>query len=1223
MVTILTSDLKGSTSLGERLDPESLREIVSLYFDAMVGVIEAHGGVIEKFSGDAILALFGETDPRDDDALRAVQAAAETQRTLATLNDLFERRWGVQLANRTGVATGELVIGTAIEGGRVLSGSAMALATALEQAAPANEVLIDRATRTAAGLLVDTTDAEQVRPKGSDRPRSAFLVRTVESPDGASASGDLAVAMDGRAGDRRKTVTVVFADIKPRRLDGRPPRARTVQQVMGRVFEPVRAAMQHHGGTVEKFIGDAVMAVYGLPVRHEDDALRAVRAALDTLAAIEALGPVLRDELGVELHAAIGVNTGPVVAGDASSGQRLATGDAVNVAARLEQAAPVGTILIGELTRQLVGAAVVVDEVEPLTLKGKAQTVRAYQVTALATGSLEDAPPSAPMVGREAEMATLRDAFDAATSARVGRIATIVGDAGVGKTRLTAEFLASIADTARVLRGGCLAYGDGITFWPIGEVVRDAADIEASDPPAIALDKLRRVVSDPGVVDRVAVAVGLSDRSFQVAELFWGIRRFLETLGADRPLVVVLDDVHWAESTLLELIQYLGGAIDDAAVLLLCGARPTLLEDHPEWSTGDTGRRIVLQPLGAADAARVAAGFLGGGELDPAVLDRVVTAAEGNPLFVGQLLAMLVEDGALRRVDDRWVTDRDLATLAIPPTIEALLAARLDGLPDGERAVVDPASVIGVLFPRPAVESLVEPDVVADLADRLVELEGRQLVRPDVDASVGEDVYRFGHVLIRDAAYGGLLKRTRADLHERFVAWADATNQAADRAMEFEEILGYHLEQASRYRRELSPLDDHATELGIRASVRLAAAGRRALARGDIGASGSLLRRAVDLLPDGHRERPGLLLALAETRFEAGEADDADGALATAEAEADQLGDRALATIARLERLQVRYLTDPSAIDGPVEPRIRAALQDLEDADDHAGQARAWQFLGNLAYAAGRWADATAAIERVVEQARLAGDEALVVRMSPYLAIFATEGTTPVDEALALSEAALGGTTTDQRAQALTLRARARLHAMTGDFAAARGDYRRARRILEDLGNTFAAALTGIDAGPIELLAGDPVAAERELRVDYETLERLGDHNFITTVAAYLADALLHQDRDDEADALAAFSAETADADDLVTQIAWRCVRGQVAARRGDAVAGVALLEEAVQLSDRSDDPIGQANARVDLAAVLRAAGRDDAATDALDAARARYLAKGATAYLAELDRAG
>jgi tetratricopeptide (TPR) repeat protein len=370
------------------------------------------------------------------------------------------------------------------------------------------------------------------------------------------------------------------------------------------------------------------------------------------------------------------------------------------------------------------------------------------------------------------------------------------------------------------------------------------------------------------------------------------------------------------------------------------------------------------------------------------------------------------------------------------------------------------------------------------------------------------------------------------------------------------------------------------------------------------------------LLPEGHPERPALLLALAETRFEAGEADDADAALAAAGTEAEALGDRALATVAELERLQVRYLTDPGRIEGPVEPRIRAALAVLEGAGDHAGQARAWQFLGNLAYAAGRWASATEAIEHVVTQARLASDEAMVVRMSPYLAIFATEGTTPVDEALALSDEALAGTSSDQRAQALTLRARARLHAMVGDFETARSEYRRARRILEDLGNTFAAALTGIDAGPIELLAGDPAAAEAELRADHATLERLGDHNFITTVAAYLADAVLHQGRDEEADALAAFSAETADADDLVTQIAWRSVRGRVAARRGDPTAGLVLLGEAVELSDRSDDPVGQANARVDLAEVLRAAGHDADADAAIAAARERYAAKGATAYL-------
>jgi class 3 adenylate cyclase/tetratricopeptide (TPR) repeat protein len=1224
MVTILTSDLAGSTSLGERLDPESLREIVSLYFDAMTAVIESHGGVIEKFSGDAILALFGERMARPDDALRAVLAAAETQGALVGLNDVLDARWGVRLANRTGVATGRLVIGEAGAGGRVLTGSAMTLATALEQAAPTNAVLIDDATRRAAGAGVQVSEVDRVRPKGGTRTSRAFRLRAIAEREHDLARGDAAApTVPGVTSDRRKTVTIAFVDLEPRRSDGRRADARQVRTVMARVFEPIRDAFQHHGGTVEKYIGDAIMAVFGLPVRHEDDALRAVRAALDTLATIDGLRPGLLDELGIDLHVAIGVNSGSVVAGDATLGQRLATGDAVNVAARLEQSAPAGAILVGELTRQLVGDAVDAAEVEPLSLKGKAVPVRAYRITGLRSGAPATGAASAPLVGREAEMTILRSAFDSAMAASAPRLVTLIGDAGVGKTRLTDEFLDSARGAARVLRGGCLAYGDGITFWPIAEVIRDAAGILATDPPAIGRRKLRAVVADPAIVDRVATAIGLSDRSFQVAELFWGIRRFLAALASDRPLVVVLDDIHWAEATLLELIEHLVGAMDEAPILLLCGARPTLLEDHPDWGTGDPDRRIVLEPLGPAEAGRIAAGLLGGAQLDAVVLERIVVAAEGNPLFVGQLLAMLIEDGSLRPVDGRWESSRDLATIAIPPTIEALLAARLDGLPDRERTVVDPASVIGVLFARPAVESLLDAVPADDLSGRLTALVARQLVRPDTDASVGEDVFRFGHVLIRDAAYGGMLKRTRADLHERFVAWADVTNEASGRAMEFEEILGYHLEQAHRYRRELSPLDEHATELGIRASVRLASAGRRALARGDNEASGSLLRRAVDLLPAGHRERPGLLLALAETRFEAGAAEDALAVLDAAAAQADALHDRAAATAARLEHLQVRYLIDPSRIVGPVEPQVRSALRVLEDAGDHAGQARGWRFLSNLAYAAGRWASATDAIEHVIEQARLAGDEALVVRMSPYLAIFATEGTTPVHDALALSELALSATASDQRAQALTLRARARLHAMTGAFDVARDEYRRARRILEDLGNTFAAALTGIDSGPIELLAGDPVAAEAELRRDHATLERLDDRNFITTVAAYLADAVLRQGRDKEADDLAAFSAGAADPDDLVTQIAWRCVRGRVAARRGDPATAVALVEEAVARSRESDDPVGQANALVDLAEVLGAAGREDDAARAIAEARALYAAKGAIAYLARLDATG
>ncbi len=347
---------------------------------------------------------------------------------------------------------------------------------------------------------------------------------------------------------------------------------------MATSFDAARRVLERHGGTVERYIGDAVMAVFGLPVRHEDDALRAIRSAHDMQHELATVAATLAAERGVQLHVAIGVNTGDVVAGDASLGQRLVTGDAVNVAARLEQAAPAGGVIIGDLTYRLARHAIDVESVPALTLKGKAEPVPAYQLTGLRTVPTHLREAERPLVGREAELDELRAGYDEAILGGSCRMATLFGDAGVGKTRLTEEFLRAVGSEALVARGRCLPYGDGITFWPIVELVRTTAAIDEDDPPDVARTKIGSLVGDEDVLDRLASAIGLGgDQTFQLAELFWGIRRFLEILAADRPVVVLFDDIHWAEPTFLDLVEQLT-ATSDAPVMILCGARPELLE---------------------------------------------------------------------------------------------------------------------------------------------------------------------------------------------------------------------------------------------------------------------------------------------------------------------------------------------------------------------------------------------------------------------------------------------------------------------------------------------------------------------------------------------------------------------------------------------------------------------------------------------------------------------
>ena len=522
-----------------------------------------------------------------------------------------------------------------------------------------------------------------------------------------------------RARETRKTVTLVFSDLEATTIDGEPLAPDVLKDVMARAFEAARRALARHGGTVEKFIGDAVMAVFGLPVRHEDDALRAVRSALEMKAALAILAETLERDHAVRLDVAIGVSTGEVVAGDASLGQRLVTGDAVNVAARLEQAAESGEVLLGPATFALVRDVAEVEATEPLVLKGKSEPVPAYRLLAVRSADASRRRHEGAMVGREAEMTRLSGAFESAVADRVCRMVTLVGDAGVGKSRLTQEFLDSVAERARIVRGRCLPYGEGITFWPIVEVVGDAAGIEETDHPELAREKLRALVGDEEVADRVAAAVGLLDAPFQVAELFWGIRRFFEILATDRPLAVLFDDIHWAEPTFLELIGRLIASTEDAPVMLLCTARQELLERQPSWAEGAGESRVVLTRLSDADAGQVIENMLGQAGLSERARSKVVDAAEGNPLFVEQLVSMLIDTGVLHLVGGRWEPTGDLDAIAIPPTIHALLAARLDQLPEDERAVVDPASVIGLVFAQSALQAIVDDDVRADVPTHL------------------------------------------------------------------------------------------------------------------------------------------------------------------------------------------------------------------------------------------------------------------------------------------------------------------------------------------------------------------------------------------------------------------------------------------------------------------------------------------------------------------------
>ncbi len=950
--------------------------------------------------------------------------------------------------------------------------------------------------------------------------------------------------------EQRKTVTVLFCDVTGSTALGESTDPEALRALLARYFERMKEIVESHGGTVEKFIGDAVMAVFGVPVVHEDDALRTVRAAVEMRDALPELG----------LEARIGVNTGEVVTG---TEERLATGDAVNVAARLEQATQPGEVLIGEPTLALVRDAVEAELVEPLTLKGKAEPVVAYRL--LSVYEAAERLLEAPMVGRERELQALHDAFGRAMHDRSCQLFTVLGTAGVGKSRLAAEFLEGL--DALVVRGRCLSYGEGITYWPVVEVIR----------------QLDALPSDPAAAASLRSLLGESDQGTSAEEIAWGFRKLLEEQARERPLVCLFDDLHWAEETFLDLVEHISDLSRDAPMLLLCMARPELLDKRPGWGGGKlNATTVLLEPLSAEETDTLLDSL---GDVDQELRERIREAAEGNPLFVEEMLALVRESG------DGEVT--------VPPTIQALLAARLDQLDSAERSVLECGAVEGRIFHRSAVEAL-DPEG-PQLSQRLVSLVRKELLRPDESQLPGDDAFRFRHLLIRDAAYDALPKATRADLHERFAHWLE--QRGAD-LVELDEILGHHLEQAAHYRTELGQPDPGLTE---RAGERLAAAGRRALWRGDLRAAIALLERALELI------RPlGLDVHLELDLAEALSTADPRKAAAIAEAAAERAhtsGDRTGEALARVVAAHFRswFASDP-AID-ELEDLVRTALPLLERAEDHAGLVHVLYALGfGVANMRGHFDDRVQATEQAIRYARLAGQ--------PRTGLFALEmglvfGPQPADKALETLDALL-----PESPHPRALLARAVFLAMLGRSSEAWPVARDAsERFLE---------LTGDDGGEmllalIAVCAGDHAAAARYLRRWCDVLEARGARSFLSTFAPQLGRSLCALGRHDEAEPLAQLGRELGDEQDAFTQIGWRQAQALVHAARGQLAQAESLAREAVAIAERTDSLNLQGDTLCDLAEVLAAGGRTDEAAAALEQALRRYECKKNLALVAQV----
>jgi len=927
----------------------------------------------------------------------------------------------------------------------------------------------------------------------------------------------------------RKLATVLFADLveSTRLVAASDPEI--VRRRVTRFFEQVARCIETHGGTVEKFAGDAVMAAFGIPRSHEDDADRAVRAAL-------AIQESMAD-LGVEVR--IGVEAGEVVADDSDS--TFATGEAVNIAARLQQMAEPGQILIGPGAYRLTIGRIVTEDVGPLELKGRDTPLWAWRVVC-ATDGVARPQIQAPLVGRDAELDLLENTYARSVRDRRTHLFTIYGDPGVGKSRLAREFTSTL-EGSTVLAGRCLPYGEGITYWPLAEMVKSAAGIDDDDDNEEALEKLRASCEVEAVADLLGLASGIlaaveGERSRE--ELAWAARTWAQKLAEVQPLVLVFEDIHWAEEPLLELVEHLAAWVRDAPLLLVCLARPDLLEVRPDWGGGRLrATAIELEPLSPTESEQLADELLSAHHLPDDVRELVLEKTEGNPLFVEETIRMLVEEDG----------DGRPAGL-IPDTLQALIAARIDRLEPPQKTLLQRASVMGRIFWPSAVERLA-PDLEG--LDRLLDdLLFREFVLEEPRSTIsGERAYRFKHVLIREVAYSTLAKAARAELHEAFAHWlAERTGE------ELLEIRAYHLEQACSIYIELD--GSCPPELAQTAAEALEAAGRRALSRESFQTARRVLLQAVELAPTLERRYFAARAAWRLADYPAVGVEMEDVRAAAAEAQDRQLHGRALTALAEValnqsaDAIRARELADE-------------ALEKLADEGHALAQFEALQTRAHVSGWLGESEEDLQYMEQALLVATVADRKDLQTLAAQGLAMaYLTRLELDRAEELVRRALTLSEESGSIRARASALATDGSLHLLREEIDEAEVAYSESRRLFDELGVAQYAAHARMMLARVAERRGDDITAERLYRESMRILLPMGDRAFLCEVERRLAQLLVRTGRVEEAERLALSALETVGAEDATSLITTTLALGVVRAAQGRDEEAEQLMREAV-----------------------------------------------------------
>ena len=958
----------------------------------------------------------------------------------------------------------------------------------------------------------------------------------------------------------RKLATVLFVDLvgSTELVAARDPEV--VRRRVNSFFEHVSHGITTHGGIVEKFAGDAVMAAFGVPQAHEDDAERALRAAAGILDSVHGLG----------LEARIGIEAGEIVADESDS--TFATGEAVNVAARLQQLAQPGEILVGPFARRLTIGAAETEEVGPVELKGFSEPLIAWRLVRLLETDGRVLSVAASFVGREHELELLENTLARVIRNERAHLFTIYGEPGVGKSRLAREFIEGV-EGASVLVGRSLPYGEGVTYWPLAEMVKVAAGITDDDPVQEAVSKLRACCGDDAVADLLALAVGVlegieAERSQQ--EIAWAAREWAAELADARPLILVFEDVHWAEEPLLELIEHLAERVKESPLMILCLARPELLDIRPGWGGGRVrATAIELEPLAPDESEELLDALLADRELSSSERRTLLEKTEGNPLFVEETTRMLLEGGP--------------AAKRIPDTLQAMIAARIDRLPRNEKRLLQRAAVIGRIFWEGAVAQLL-PDL-EEIEPVLDDLLLRDFVTRESRSSIsGERAYRFKHVLIRDVAYAGLAKSARAELHQQVADWLTAIA-----GEELVEIRAYHLDQAATLHEELDGVAP--PELATRAAAALEKAGRRALAREANGSARRLLVRAVELEPTLQRRFAAARAAqrIADLPAQAVE-------MERVFADATEAGDK------RLQGLALTALAENALLRDADLPRgrelVEQALVLLEDGKPEdryealTVRARIGWWLGDLDDDE-RW------IGKALEVARETGRKDLEASAADELASSAIarldldRASSLVAEALELAEES-GNIT----ALGWALVSQARIDALRSRLDEAAAALDRAEELFSQSGNAWALARVSNHYGWVERRRGDLPAADRHFRDAIRILRPLEDRGTLCESQRGLAQVLVVLKKVDEAERYALEARETVGPHDTISRSTTRMALGIVRAAQGRDEDAEALLREAVAVVDGKDLLLIRRELVTALAHFLRERGRVDEAEE-------------------------